>query len=144
MTTSSFVELIVCRVDRDVLLVPLSEVARVVPAEAPVRAPGARARPPVVTLDGQPVQVWFGAAFFGASQVTLEPSDQMLVLRGTSPVVLWVSAVEEVLEVQPQPARPEDGPLVAGWCPVEGRALPVLALDSFRTALSAQEQESGS
>lgn len=130
---AGFTELIVTRIGDQRLAVPLGAVKKVLPATAPVRVPSPTPTPPRVTVDEAQLPVWFGAGLMGAARVVLEPSDQMLVLRGEQPVILWVSAVEEVVQAQLSVDKVPGGAdeLIAGWAQVEKRALPVLDVPRF-------------
>jgi chemotaxis signal transduction protein len=112
------------------LLVPMRYVERVHGAALPAARPAAGdAVPPVVDLGGDLVPVVFAAALLGAEEVRLAPEQQMVLLGAAARrALLWVDAVEEVVE-----HAPVDGPapsstpgaLVAGWSH-DGRPLAVL------------------
>jgi chemotaxis signal transduction protein len=112
------------------LLVPMRYVERVHGAALPAARP-ATAEPaaPVVSLGGQLVPVVFAAALLGAEEVRLVPEQQMVLLAACARrALLWVDAVEEVVEHAPAAAPPgradRDG-LVACWSH-DGRPLAVL------------------
>ncbi|MDQ3262931.1 MAG: chemotaxis protein CheW [Myxococcota bacterium] len=134
---SAFTELILARLGGDYLLVPLAAVDRVLPAVRPeASGPG---RAPIVSVDAREFIVCFGAALLGAARVVVEPSDQMLLLRGPSPLVLWVSAVEELLQAQIQPLADPGSSMLRGVVQVERRSIPVLDPDALFHSHSPQE-----
>lgn len=134
---SAFTELILARIGGDYLLMPLSAVDRVLPAVRPEgNGPG---RAPRVSVDAREFTVCFGAALLGAARVVVEPSDQMLLLRGPSPLVLWVSAVEELLQAQIQPLPDGGSSFLRGVVQVERRSIPVLDPDSLFHPQAPQE-----
>jgi len=135
---STFPELILSRIGGQHLLVPLAAVEGVTPALRPSVAPG-EGQPPQVELKGRPLPVWFGAALLGSPKVVLEPSDQLLVLRGSSRVVLWVSAVEEILQTQVHPGSADSAPWLGGVAHLEWRSVPVLDVEVFFKLIPPQE-----
>lgn len=107
------------------LLLPLRFVERVLGAALPAVSAGDA--PPVVALGGDLVPVLFAEALLGAEEVRLRGEDQMILLRHADRrALLWVGAVEEVVEFAPVP--PPAGParpLVAAFSGLE-RPLAVL------------------
>jgi hypothetical protein len=121
-------ELLLARAGAWRVLVPLRYVARVHGAAMPAARPGARPETPVVAVDGRLVPVAFAAALLGADEVRLAPEHQLLELgSGGARALLWVDAVEEVVEHVPA-AGPAGGAgaLLAGY---SGAARPLAVLD---------------
>lgn len=113
------------------LLIPMRFVERVHGAALPAARPSASDRAaPVVAVGPDLVPVVFAEALLGAGQVEIAPEHQMLLLRaGERRALLWVDAVEEVVEPAPSPAPPGQDAisgLVAGW---SGAPRPLAVLD---------------
>ncbi len=109
------------------MLVPMRAVERVHGAALPARAPGGGS--PVVAIAGALVPVVFAEALLGGGEATLAAEHQMLLLAaGGRRALLWVHAVEDVVEHAPVPAPPgvAAGPLVAAW---SGAERPLAVLD---------------
>lgn len=108
-------------------------VERVLGAALPAANPSAGGdAPPVVALGRSLVPVLFGAALLGAPEVTLRAEDQMVLLRhGERRVLLWVDAVEEVVEFAPvpPPATAGERSLAAAF---SGAGRPLAVLDVHR------------
>jgi hypothetical protein len=112
------------------LLVPMRHVDRVLGAALPAARPAPGGEGTLVVAIGRDLlPVLFAAALLGAEEVSLEPSDQMVLLRdGGRRALLWVQAVEEVVEFLPvpPPPGPADLALVAAW---SGAGRPLAVLD---------------
>lgn len=112
------------------MLVPLRAIERVHGAALPARAPGGGA--PVVSVEGALLPVVFAEALLGSPEATLAPDHQLLVLGdGDRRALLWVHAVEDVVEHAPAsaPAGVAAAPLVAAW---SGAEAPLAVLDVAR------------
>lgn len=121
-------ELVAVRCGAWRLLVPMRHVARVLGAALPALAPGGDAAP-TVAVGSELLEVIFGEALLGAAEVALRGGDQMLLLEaGGRRALLWVSAVEEVVEhrpVEPPAGAAAPAGLLAGWSAAD-RPLAVL------------------
>lgn len=111
-------ELLAVRTGEWRLLVPMRHVERVHPAALPAAVPSATGRlPPVVAVGDELVAVVFAGALFGAREARLAGAHKMVLLSdGRRRAILWVDAVEDVVEHTPaaSPARrPEE--MVIGW-----------------------------
>jgi hypothetical protein len=111
------------------MLVPMRFVERVLGAALPSVNPTGPDAPPVVALGRALVPVLFADVLLGAEEVQLAGEDQMLLLRhaGRS-ALLWVDAVEGVVEFCPVPPPPGTGErsIVAGF---SGAGQPLAVLD---------------
>lgn len=110
------------------MLLPMRFVERVLGAALPSVSPAANGAPPVVALGEALVPVLFAEALLGAEEVHLAAQDQMILLgHGGRRALLWVGAVEEVVEFDPvsPPAGPQR-PLVVAF---SGAARPLAVLD---------------
>jgi hypothetical protein len=122
------------------LLVPMRRVERVLGAALPAPPPAAgAAAPPLLAVGGELVPVVFAEALIGAHEVQLAPEHQMLLVRdGARRALLWVDAVEDVVEhapvAPPAPMAAAPGDLVCGWSGTE-RSLPVLDVPSLLSLL---------
>jgi hypothetical protein len=108
------------------MLLPMRFVERVLGAALPAVRPGA---PPVVALGAALVPVLFADALLGAAEVGLDAEDQMVLLcHGARRALLWVDAVEEVVEFTPVPPPPGsvERSIVAAF---SGAARPLAVLD---------------
>ena len=114
----------------------METVERVHGAALPALLPGAGRPTPVVGVGGALVPVVFAAALLGAEEVPLRAADQMLLLRaGEDRVLLWVDAVEEVVEHAPVPPPAAAATeLACAWSGVER---PLAVLDVARLAALA-------
>jgi hypothetical protein len=84
--------------------------------------------PPVVAIGRTLVPVLFAEALMGASELALGASDQMILLRhGDRRALLWVGAVEEVVEFAPVP--PPSGAERALVAAFSGAERPLAVLD---------------
>jgi hypothetical protein len=123
-------ELIQLRAGAWRMLVPMRFVERVLGAALPaVRPSEDGASAPVVAIGQALVPVLFAEALLGATEVPLDASDQMVLLRqGARRALLWVDAVEEVVEAEPVPAPPDAArrSFVAAF---SGGARPLAVLD---------------
>src|SRR5574342_709983 len=101
-------ELVQIRVGVWRMLLPLRFVERVLGAALPAASPSASGdAPPVLSIGGALVPVLFAEALLGAGEVRLGAEDQMILLRhGDRRALLWVHAVEEVVEFAPVPPPP--------------------------------------
>jgi hypothetical protein len=108
------------------MLLPMRFVERVLGAALPAARPDA---PPVVAIGAALIPVLFADALLGEPEVGIDAEDQMVLLRdGTRRALLWVDAVEEVVEyapVPPPPGSPERS-IVAAF---SGAARPLAVLD---------------
>lgn len=108
------------------MLLPLRFVERVLGAALPAVRPDAH---PVVAVGPELVPVLFADALLGAPEVGIDAEDQMILLRaGARRALLWVDAVEEVVEfapVSPPPGSVERS-IVAAF---SGAARPLAVLD---------------
>lgn len=115
------------------MLLPMRFVERVLGAALPAAHPSAGGdAPPFVALGPALVPVLFADALLGAGEVTLRAEDQMVLLRaGDRRALLWVDAVEEVVEFAPVPPPPgsPDRSVVAAF---SGAARPLAVLDVHR------------
>ncbi|BDG01090.1 chemotaxis protein CheW [Anaeromyxobacter oryzae] len=131
-------ELLVARVGPWRVLVPMRHVARVHAAALPAaRLAGA----PVVAVDGAQWPVVFVASLLGADEVRLGASDQLVAVRGGGRcLMLWVNAVEDVVEHAPAPPAGDVAPpdLVAGYS--GPRALAVLDVPRLLSLAGAAGQ----
>ena len=116
----------------------MSAVERVHGAALPALQPRGGGPPtPVVGVGGALVPVIFAAALLGAEEVSLQAADQLLLLRaGEDRVLLWVDAVEEVVEHAPVPA-PSAGAAAGLACAWSGAERPLAVLDVPRLAALA-------
>jgi hypothetical protein len=86
------------------MLLPMRFVERVLAAALPAVRPDAH---PVVAVGPALVPVLFADALLGAPEVGIDAEDQMVLLRdGGRRALLWVDAVEEVVEFAPVPPPP--------------------------------------
>lgn len=112
------------------MLLPMRFVERVLSAALPAVNPsGGGDAPPVVALGRTLVPVLFADALLGAEEVHLDAADQMVLLRHDDRrLLLWVDAVEEVVEFFPVPPPPGSGErsIVAAF---SGAELPLAVLD---------------
>lgn len=90
------------------MLLPMRFVERILGAALPAPRPAAGGdAAPVVSLGGALVPVLFADALLGAEEVRIGAEDQMVLLRhGGRRALLWVDAVEEVVEHSPVPTPP--------------------------------------
>ena len=112
------------------MLLPLRHVERVLGAALPAASPSAEGdAPPVLSLGGELVPVLFAEALLGADEVRLAAEDQMVLVRdGARRLLLWVQAVEEVVEFAPI-ARPQGAPGPANVAAWSGADRPLAVLD---------------
>src|SRR6185503_5450177 len=76
--------------------VPLSQVDRVISAAMPVAVPGAPSY--ALRVGDELLPLYFGAALFGADEVTLGAQDKVVVLTaGSRRLAFWVDAVEDIV-----------------------------------------------
>jgi len=112
------------------MLLPLRFVERVLGAALPAVRPSASGdAPPVVAIGRALVPVLFAVALLGADEARLGSADQMVLLRhGDRRALLWVDAVEEVVEFVPvpPPAGAVEERIVAGY---SGGDRPLAVLD---------------
>jgi hypothetical protein len=105
-------------------------VERVLSVALPAVSPsGAGDAAPIVAIGRALVPVLFADALLGAEEVHLDARDQMVLLRhGDRRAILWVDAVEEVVEYFPVPPPPGSGErsIVAAF---SGAELPLAVLD---------------
>jgi hypothetical protein len=121
---SAVEELVMVRSGHWRMLIPVRHVRRIHPAALPAARPGAPARSPVVSLDGDLVPVAFAAARAGASRVEIAAHHQLVELEvGQRRGLLWVDSAEDVVPLEPAPGEPTA--LVAGWSGAD-RPLPIL------------------
>lgn len=123
------------------LLVPASYVERVHGAAMPAARPDtAGSAPPVVALGRELVPVVFAEALLGAGEVRLAADHQMILLRvKDARALLWVDAVEEVIEHAAMATPAEGGALgdlVAAWSGAD-RPLPVLDIPRLLALVTA-------
>lgn len=136
-------ELVQVRASAWRVLLPMRFVERVLGAALPAVRPmnGAHA-PPVVALAGALVPVLFADALLGAEEVSIDAADQMVLLRrGDRRALLWVDAVEAVVEFSPVPPPPgtAERSVVAAF---SGGERPLAVLDVPRLLeLAAQAAE---
>jgi chemotaxis signal transduction protein len=103
------------------VLVPMRHVERVLPAAMPAARPAPSAASPAIAVNGSLLPVVFARALLGADEVRLSGSDQMLLLfDGARRALLWVDAVEDVVEHVPaaarvDPASAAPGAFAVGW-----------------------------
>ncbi len=100
------------------LLVPMRHVERVLPAAMPAARPSAAPAAPAVAVGDALVPVVFASALTGADEVKLAAEHQMLLLfDGDRRALLWVDAVEDVVEHVPAaaPESAEPGAFAIGW-----------------------------
>lgn len=120
------------------MLVPMRFVERVLGAALPAASPSASGdAAPVVAIGRTLVPVLFADALLGAEEVRLGAEDQMVLLRhGGRRALLWVDAVEEVVEYSPVPPPPgaTERSIVAAFSGVER---PLAVLDVPRLLESA-------
>lgn len=109
------------------LLLPMRFVERVLEAALPTVSPAAPSAAPTLALGATLLPVLFADALLGAEEVRLDAEDQMILLRhGDRRALLWVDAVEDVVEFCPVPAPSGAArPLVAAFSDPE-RPLAVL------------------
>ena len=90
------------------MLLPMRFVERVLGAALPAARPSPTGdAPPVVAVGAALVPVLFADALLGAEEVRLKAEDQMVLVRhGARQALLWVDAVEEVVEFAPVPPPP--------------------------------------
>jgi hypothetical protein len=122
-------ELVAVRAGPWRMLVPLRHVERVFGAAMPAARPATPSAAPVVAIGEALVPVVFAAALVGATDVSLAPEHQMVLLgAGGARAVLWVDAVEDVVEHVAAASPPREGPdaLVAAW---SGADRPLAVLD---------------
>ncbi len=126
-------ELVMLRSGSWRFFVPMRHVERIYDAALPAALPSAGApRHPRVAIAGALLPVLFCEALLGASQVTLGTEDKMVLLgEGGRRALLWVNAVEEIVEHRPVSDR-AGGPLelVAGFSGTD-RPLAVLDVPRF-------------
>jgi chemotaxis signal transduction protein len=112
------------------MLLPLRFVERVLGAALPTVRPSTSGdAAPVVAVGDALVPVIFADALLGADEARLKAQDQMVLLRhGGRRALLWVDAVEEVVEFAPAPPPPGAGEerVVAGY---SGGDRPLAVLD---------------
>jgi chemotaxis signal transduction protein len=112
------------------MLLPLRFVERVLSAALPAARPAASGdAAPVVAVGGALVPVLFADALLGADEARLGAEDQMVLLRhGERRALLWVDAVEEVVEFAPvpPPAGAGEERVVAAY---SGASRPLAVLD---------------
>ena len=112
------------------MLLPMRFVERVLGAALPAARPSAGAEsPPVVAIGPALVPVLFAEALFGAGEVRIGAEDQMVLLHPLGRrALLWVDAVEEVVEFSAVPSPPDAGAraVVAGF---SGAERPLAVLD---------------
>jgi len=112
------------------MLLPLRFVERVLGAALPAVRPSADGdASPVIALGRELLPVIFAEALLGAEEVRLGAEDQMVLLNhGGRRALLWVDAVEEVVEFAPVPPPPgaAEGHVVAAY---SGAARPLAVLD---------------
>jgi chemotaxis signal transduction protein len=125
-------ELVMLRSGSWRFLVPMRHVERIYEAALPAALPSLGApRHPRIAVAGAMLPVLFCEALLGASQVTLGTEDKMVLLGdGARRALLWVNAVEEIVEHRPV-ANWTDGTmdLVAGF---SGTDRPLAVLDVSR------------
>jgi len=125
-------ELVMLRSGSWRFLVPMRHVERIYQAALPAALPSIGIpRHPRIAVAGTMLPVLFCEALLGASQVTLGTEDKMVLLGdGVRRALLWVNAVEEIVEHRPVASR-TDGPLdlVAGF---SGTDRPLAVLDVSR------------
>lgn len=112
------------------LLLPLRFVERVHGAALPAALPSTGGdAASVVAIGSTLVPVVFAEALLGADEVRLDAQDQMVLLReGDRRALLWVDAVEEVVEFFPVPSPAGAAPnrVVAAF---SGAERPLAVLD---------------
>jgi hypothetical protein len=112
------------------MLLPMRFVERVLGAALPASRPAAGGdAAPVVAIGRTLVPVLFADALMGADEVRIGGEDQMILLRhGDRLALLWVDAVEEVVEYSPVPPPPGSAPraLVTAF---SGAERPLAVLD---------------
>jgi hypothetical protein len=112
------------------MLLPMRFVERVLAAALPASRPAAGGdAPPVVAIGRALVPVLFADALLGAEEVRIGAEDQMVLLHHAGRrALLWVDAVEEVVEFSPVPPPPGTGAraIVAGF---SGGERPLAVLD---------------
>lgn len=123
-------ELVLVRAGAWRFLVPMRHVERVHGAALPAARPSAgELAAPLVAVGPDLLPVVFAASLLGEGEVRLAASQQMVELgTGARRALLWVDAVEEVVEHSPvDPPASGGGPggLVLAWSGVE-RPLAVL------------------
>jgi chemotaxis protein histidine kinase CheA len=120
------------------LLLPMRFVERVLGAALPAARPSlGDDAPPVVAVGRSLVPLLFARALLGAEEVALRAEDQMVLLRiDGRRALLWVDAVEEVVEFSPvePPPGASPGAIVAAF---SGAGQPLAVLDVPRLLESA-------
>ncbi|MGB8931525.1 MAG: chemotaxis protein CheW [Anaeromyxobacteraceae bacterium] len=93
------------------MLLPMRFVERVLGAALPATRPALGGQvAPVVAIGRALVPVLFADALLGAEEVRIGAEDQMILLcHGGRRALLWVDAVEEVVEFSPVPPPPGTG-----------------------------------
>jgi chemotaxis signal transduction protein len=139
-------ELVLLRSGAWHMLVPMRHVERIYDAALPAAIPSVDgARHPMMTIGGALVPLLFCEALFGGDQVTLDTEDKMVLLRaGSRRALLWVDAVEEIVEHAPTSGRSDRAELsglIAGFSGTE-RALPVLDIPKFLELAAAEGTQS--
>ncbi len=125
-------ELVTIRAATWRLLVPLRHVERVLGAAMPAARAGVVPGNPVVAVGGELLPVVFAGALVGAEEITLRGAHQMVLLAsGGRRALLWVDAVEDLVEHTPVPEPPSGvgGDLVLAW---SGAERPLAVLDVAR------------
>jgi chemotaxis signal transduction protein len=109
--------------------IPLRDVERIVSAAMPVSVPGASgAQGSVVRIGERLVPVVFARGLFDGGVPGLKAEDKLVLLRGSTPLALWVDAVEDLVPFVPLP----DGahPVPDSWASCfSGGDLTVAVLD---------------
>jgi chemotaxis signal transduction protein len=137
-------ELVLLRSGAWRFLVPMRHVERIYQAALPAALPSAGApRHPRLALGDAMVPVLFGQVLLGAQEVVLGTEDKVVLLRedGGRRALLWVDAVEEIVEHRPV-SRGADEPLdlVLGFSAWE-RPLAVLDVQRFLDLALAEETD---
>ncbi len=138
-------ELIVVRAGAWRLLVPIRHVERVHPAALPAAIPAAgEVAAPVIALGADLVPVVFAEALLGAKEVRLAPDHKMVLLsERRRRALLWVDAVEDVVEHVPVEAPAGRDEMVAGWSGGERTLAVVDVSHLLDLAVGPVEQASG-
>lgn len=122
-------ELVLVRAGAWRMLLPMRFVERVLGAALPAVRPASTGdAAPVVAIGHALVPVIFASALLGAEEIQLAGQDQMVLLRhGGRRALLWVGAVEEVVEFDPipPPAGARQEQIIAAYSRA-GRPLAVL------------------
>lgn len=95
-------ELVLVRSGSWRVLVPMRHVERIYGAVLPAVVPAVPPSHPLVSIGGSMVPLVFCEVLLGADSVTLDASDEMVLLRHHGRrALLWVGAAEEVVPYEP-------------------------------------------